>query len=126
MIYVIPQKAGDLEITSVEWELFEVVKCSRSLKGLSAITSSKKSGDEMAHKFKIIEESGEIDTQIILDGQDITSDKHVIFSGVTSLIFGTIHARSGDKTLCATMLGSLMKKYVLPMRIKASSWSIIK
>lgn len=34
----------------------------------------------MALKFKVIEESGEIDAKIVLDGQDINLDKHVIFS----------------------------------------------
>ena len=63
------------------------MKCSRSLKGLSAITSSKKTGDEMALKFKVIEESGEIETQIVLDGQDISLDKHVIFSEFKNGIF---------------------------------------
>jgi len=68
LLDVIPKQAGDLEITQVEWELFEVVRCSRSLKGLSGITSMKKSAEEMALKFKVIETSGECETHLVLAG----------------------------------------------------------
>ena len=47
----------------------------------------KKSGDEMALKFKVIEASGECDTQIVLGGQDINQDRHVIFSEFKNGVF---------------------------------------
>jgi hypothetical protein len=66
---VIPTKEGDFVIKRIEWELFEVVKCSRDLNGLSFVNSQgKKIAGEMSLKFKAIEESGECETQVIMQG----------------------------------------------------------
>ena len=75
LIRVTPTEPGDLVIKRIEWELFEVVKCSRQLNGLSVVNSQGKRFDgEMALKFKVIEESGECETKLILKGQDIDTD----------------------------------------------------
>lgn len=51
---------GDFVLKRIEWELFEVVKCSRQLNGLSGVNSKgQRVEGEMAVKFKVIEESGE-------------------------------------------------------------------
>ena len=36
ILTIVPQKEGELEIQSVEWEIFEVVRCKRSLQSISS------------------------------------------------------------------------------------------
>ena len=54
---------GDFVLKKIKWELFEVVKCSRQLNGLSGVNSKgQRVEGEMAVKFKVIEESGECES----------------------------------------------------------------
>jgi hypothetical protein len=88
LLRVIPTKEGDFVLKKIEWELFEVVKCSRELTGLSVVNSQgKKIGGEMSLKFKAIEESGECETQLVVKGQEIDKDRRIIFSECKKCIF---------------------------------------
>lgn len=81
LIQVVPQKPGDFVVKKIEWELFEVVKCSRELKGLSFVNSKGQRLDgEMALKFKAIEASGECQSDLIFQGQEIDKDQRLIYS----------------------------------------------
>jgi len=76
VLQVVPLRTGDFEIKRVEWELFEVVRCSRLLGSFSEESmGARRPGDsDMALKFKVIEASGECEAKVILEGQDLQRD----------------------------------------------------
>jgi hypothetical protein len=49
---------GDFEISKIEWELFEVVKCSQPLS----------ENKDSSTKFKVIEASGECEAKVYIEG----------------------------------------------------------
>ena len=76
VLQVVPLRTGDFEIKRVEWELFEVVRCSRLLGSFSEENMGARppGHSDMALKFKVIEASGECDAQVVLEGQDLQRD----------------------------------------------------
>lgn len=74
ILAVTPTREGTLELKSVEWELFDLVKCSKDLSSLST-TSKSKTVNSML-KFKVIESSAECSVSLNFDPKVSQSDDH--------------------------------------------------
>ena len=69
ILQVTPKTTGQLEIQRVEWELFDIVRGCHSLERLEPVSvgaSRKRPGENDSLKFKVIEESGEIEANLTL------------------------------------------------------------
>lgn len=83
ILQVTPKTTGQFEIQRVEWELFDIVRGCHSLEGLEPInvgTSGKRPTENDSLKFKVIEESGEIEANLTLQSQNLHSDLNMIYT----------------------------------------------
>lgn len=80
VLRVVPLQSGDFEIERIEWELFQVVKCSRQLGPAPVEEGEAKKAADMSLKFRVIDASGECEAKIVLDGQDLEKDWRMIYS----------------------------------------------
>lgn len=67
-------------IDSVEWELFDVARCSHTLSPDGQRLGKRLSLTSDSLKFKVIEPSGEIESKLELSGVDLTNDNCMIYS----------------------------------------------
>ena len=67
----------------MEWELFDIVRGCHSLEGLEPIkvgTSGKRPTENDSLKFKVIEESGEIEANLTVQSQNLNQDLNMIYT----------------------------------------------
>jgi hypothetical protein len=82
-LQVTPKTTGQFEIQRVEWELFDIVRGCHSLEGLEPInvgTSGKRPAENDSLKFKVIEESGEIEANLTVQSQNLNQDLNMIYT----------------------------------------------
>ena len=71
---VMPKRTGELYIDRVEWELFDVAKCCHKLSPDGQRLGKKLSLTSDSLKFKVMDQSGEIESKLQLDRVDLMQD----------------------------------------------------
>lgn len=83
ILQVTPKTTGQFEIQRVEWELFDIVRGCHSLERLEPVsvgTSRKRPGENDSLKFKVIEESGEVEANLTVQSQNLSQDLNMIYT----------------------------------------------
>lgn len=79
LLKLTPIQTGELTLENIQWELFEVVRCSRPLFQMAIVGAGKRSREvEQPLKFNIVEASGECKMEFLLDGQDLTKNRNIV------------------------------------------------